>query len=52
MEVEDLEPDINQLDDVSSSHFLTRSKYNYAKMDYYHETNNFEQGSYKPDICQ
>ena len=41
VEVEDLEPDIDQLGDVSSSHFLTRSEYHYTKMANYHETYNF-----------
>ena len=31
MEVEDFEPDIDKLDDVSSSHFLTKSEYHFAK---------------------
>ena len=48
MEVEYLEPDIDQLDDVSSSHFLTKSKYHYAKMVDYHGTNYFKQESYMP----
>ena len=52
VEVEDMEPDIDQLDDVSSSHFLTRSDYHYAKMVDYHETYNFEKGSYMPEIYQ
>ena len=52
MEIEDLENDIGQLDDVSCSHFVTRSEYHYEKMDDHHETYNFEQDSYIPDICQ
>ena len=52
MEDEDLKPDIDQLDDVPSSHILTRSEYHYAKMVDYHETDNFEQDSYMLDIFQ
>ena len=52
MEVEELDPDIDQWDDVSSSHFLTRPEYHYAKMANYYETDNFEQGSYMLDISQ
>ena len=43
MDDEDVEPHIDQLDDVSSSQFLTKSEYHYAKMDDYHGTNYFEQ---------
>ena len=50
MEVEDLNPNIDQLDDVPSSNFLTRSKYHYAKMVDYHEEYNFEPVSYIPNI--
>ena len=52
MEVEDLDPDIDQLDDMPSSNFIKKSKYHYAKVDDYHEKDNFEQVSYIPDIFQ
>ena len=42
MEVEDLEPDIDQLDDLSSPRFLTKYEYHYAKMVDYHGTYYFE----------
>ena len=51
IEVEDLELDIDQLDDVSSSRFLNKSEQHYAKMVDYHETNYFEQESYMLEIC-
>ena len=51
MEVEYLEPDIDQLDDVSSSQFLNKYKYHYTKMVDYHEIDYFEQESYMPEIC-
>ena len=41
MEVEYLEPDIDQLDDVSSPQFFAKSEYLYAKMADYHGTNYF-----------
>ena len=50
MEVEDLEPDIDQLDDISSSQFSTKYEYHYAKMVDYHGTDYFEQESYMPEI--
>ena len=52
MEVEDLEPDIDQLDDGSSPQFFAKSGYLYAKRVDYHETNYFEQESYMSSICQ
>ena len=51
MEAEDLELDIDQLDDVSSSQVLTKSEYHYAKMADYHGTNDFEHESYMAEIC-
>ena len=52
MEVEDLELDIDQLDDVSSSQFLTKFEYHYEKWVDYHGTNYFEQESFMLEICQ
>ena len=52
-EVEDVEDlDIDQFDDGSSSHFLTRFDYQYAKIANYHESNNFEQVTCMPKIYQ
>ena len=45
MEVEYLELDIDQLDDIPSFDFLTRSEYHYAKIVDYQEKDNFEQVS-------
>ena len=52
IEVEDLDTDIDQLDDVPSSQFLTTPEYHYEKMVDYHERDNFEQVSYMADILQ
>ena len=46
MEIKDLEPDIDQLDDVSSSQFLTKSEYHNAKMVDYQEMQEMQQNSY------
>ena len=46
------EHDIDQFDDRSSSHFLTRSDYHNAKMVNYQETYTFEKGSFMPEIYQ
>ena len=42
LEVEDLDPNIEQLDDMPCSNFLTRYKYQYAKVSYYHEKYDFQ----------
>ena len=52
MEVKDLDPDIDQLDNILSSNFITKYEYHYAKGVDYHEKDNFEQMSYIQDIFQ
>ena len=48
MEVEDLEPNIDKLDDVPSSQLFTKAENHYANMVDYHEKNYFEQESHMP----
>ena len=50
LEVEDLDPNIEQLDDMPCSNFLTRYEYQYAKVSDYHEKDDFEYVSHIPDI--
>ena len=52
MEVEDLEPDIDQLEDASSFKSFTNAEYHYAKMEEYHDMDCFEHESYMRDIYQ
>ena len=45
LDIEDLDPNIDQLDDFPSSNFLTKSNYHHAKFSYYDEKILFSIGS-------
>ena len=51
-DIEDLDPNIYQLDDSLTSNFLTKFDYHYAKVSNYDEKYGFEQVSYIPYVFQ